>query len=93
MENLVQMSDVNPSLYRNSHHQIIFGKFNQEIFYPPPYFRGFWHDLDANTDLIRRAINIFNWDRAFVNTNVNEKVRVLNKTILNLFSNFIPHNR
>ena len=34
---------------------------------------------------------MFDWDRAFVNTNVNEKVFILNKTILNIFSNFIPH--
>ena len=34
---------------------------------------------------------MFDWDRAFVNTNVNEKVFILNKTILNILSNFIPH--
>ena len=39
----------------------------------------------------RRAVDMFDWDRAFVNTNVNEKVFILNKTILNKLSNFIPH--
>ena len=34
---------------------------------------------------------MFDWDRAFVNTNVKEKVFILNKTILNTLSNFIPH--
>ena len=34
---------------------------------------------------------MFDWDRTFVNTNVNEKVLILNKTILNILSNFIPH--
>ena len=34
---------------------------------------------------------MFDCDRAFVNTNVNEKVLILNKTILNILSNFIPH--
>ena len=34
---------------------------------------------------------MFDWDRAFVNTDVNEKVLILNKTILNILSNFIPH--
>ena len=43
-----------------------------------------------NTDLIRRAINMFDWGRTFVNTNVNEKVFILNKTILNILSNFSP---
>ena len=34
---------------------------------------------------------MFDWDRAFVKTNVNEKVFFSNKTILNILSNFIPH--
>ena len=50
-----------------------------------------WHYKDANTELIRRAINEVNWQRAFLITNVNEKVDIFNGTILNIFSNFIPH--
>ena len=42
-------------------------------------------------ELIRRAINGFNWTRAFSNTSVNEKVNIFNNTILNILSNFIPH--
>ena len=34
--NLVTESGVHPSLHPNSHHQIIFAKFNLEIHYPPP---------------------------------------------------------
>ena len=34
---------------------------------------------------------MFDWDGAFVNTNVNEKVFTFNKTILNILSNFIKH--
>ena len=34
---------------------------------------------------------MFDWDRACINTNVNEKVFFLNKTILNILSNFFPH--
>ena len=89
--NLITESLVHPSLHPKSHHQIIFAKFNLEIIFPPPYFRDVWHYQDANTGLVRRAIDMFDWDRAFVNTNVNEKVFILNKTILNILSNFIPH--
>ena len=89
--NLITESGVHPSLHPNSHHQIIFAKSNLEIHYPPPYFRDVWHYQDANTDLIRRAIDMFDWDRAFVDTNVNEKAFILNKIILNILSNFIPH--
>ena len=64
---------------------------NLEVVYPPPYVQKFWHYKDANTELISRAINEFNWQRAFLNTNVNEKVDIFNSTILNILSNFIPH--
>ena len=45
--------------------QIVFAKFNLEICYPPPYSRIFWHSKDAKTDLIRRALNDLNQERAF----------------------------
>ena len=50
-----------------------------------------WHYKDSNGDLIRRAINQFNWGGAFENKNVNEKVLTFNKTVMNILSNFIPH--
>ena len=94
---LVVESGVHPSLHPNCHHQIVFGKFNLQIYYHhftkyivPPYPRKIWHYKQANTELIRRAITDFNWDRAFLNTNVNEKVSIFSSTILNILSNFIP---
>ena len=50
-----------------------------------------WHYQDLNVDLIRRSINEFDWDRAFASKHVDEKVLIFNKTVLNIFSNFIPH--
>ena len=50
-----------------------------------------WYYKDANAELIRRAISEFNWQREFLNTNVNEKVDTFNSTILNIPSNFISH--
>ena len=89
--NLVVESGVDPSLNPNCHHQIVFTKFNLQIYYPPPYPREIWHYKQANTELIRRATTDFNWDRAFLNTNVNEKVSIFSSTRLNILSNFIPH--
>ena len=89
--NLITDSGVHSSLHSNCHHQIVFAKFNLHIVYPPPYLREIWHYREANTRLIRRAIKEFNWERAFSNTNVNEKVDIFNRTILNILSNFIPH--
>ena len=65
--NLIVDSGTHPSLYPNCHHQIIYAKLNFKIHYPPPYTRVVWHYKDSNDDLIRRAINHFNWERIFEN--------------------------
>ena len=83
--------DVHPSLHPDSHHQITLAKFNLEILFLLPYFRNVWHHQDANTDLIRQATSTSDWDMAFMNTNDNEKVFICKETVLNIFSNFIPH--
>ena len=88
---LVVESGLHPSLHPNCHHQIVFAKFNLQIYLPPPYPREIWHYKQSNIELIRRAVTDFNWDRAFLNTNVNEKVSLFSSTILNILINFIPH--
>ena len=89
--NLVVESGAHPSLHANCHHQLVFAKFNLQIYYPPPYPREIWHYIQANSQLIRRAISTFNWDRTFLNTNVNEKVSIFTSTVMNILNNFIPH--
>ena len=84
-------SSVHPSLHPNCHHQIAFAKFNLMISYPPPYSREVWHYREANIDLIRKAISNFNWEKTFYNTNVTKKVSNVNETIVNVLSNYIPH--
>ena len=51
-----------------------------------------WHYKDANTELTKRAISKFNWQKAFLNTTVDEKVGIFTKTVFNIISNFVPHN-
>ena len=89
--NLIIEPRVHSSQHSNCRHQIVFAKFNLEFVYPPPYVHEVWHYKDTNTELIRRAINEFNWQRAFLNTNVNEKVNLFNSTIPNVLSKLIPH--
>ena len=89
--NLSVESGTLPSLHPNCHHQIIYTKFNLEVLYPPPYTRKVWHYQDSNIDFIWRFINEFNWDRAFANKHVDEKVLICNKIVSNVLSNFIPH--
>ena len=73
---------VHSSLHPNCHHHIIFAKFNLQIFYPPHY-------KEPNTDLTRCVVNNFNWERAYTRTNINQKVEIFSKAILNILSNFI----
>ena len=67
----------------------VFAKFNFKIYYLPPHLREVWHYKEANADLIKRAIININWEKAF--SNINEKVSLFNKTILNFLSNYILH--
>ena len=88
---MITDSGVHSSLHPNCHHQIVFVKLNLHIEYPPPHLIEICHYREANTGLIRRAIKEFNWERAFSNTSVNEKVDIFNRTVLDILSNFIPH--
>ena len=40
---------------------------------------------------MKQAINYFNWEKAFSNTNINEKVSLFNKTVLSILNNHLPH--
>ena len=74
-----------------SHHRIIYSKFDLRISYPPPYLIEISHYKDTITELIRRSVEMFEWGKAFSNTNVNEKLAIFNRIILNILNNFIPH--
>ena len=89
--NLSVKSGTKSSLHPNCHHQLIYTKFNIEVIYPPLYAREVWHYQDSNVDVIRWSINEFEWDRAFANKHADETVLIFNKTILNVLSNFFPH--
>ena len=87
--NLIIESNIHPSLHPNCHHQIVYAKIKLLVYFPPPYSREVWHYKDANTELIKRAIEKFDWQGTFLNTSVSEKVTIFNNTVLNILSNFI----
>ena len=91
MRNLIykSRSRIQPSLHPNRHHHISYTNFIIKVFYLPHYTREVWHYQDLNVDLIRRSINEFDWDRAFANKHVDEKVLIFNKKALNILINFI----
>ena len=85
-------SGIESSLHSNYHHQIVLFIFNLSIFYPLPYERTVWYYERVNNELMRRAIDQFDWLTAFSNVNVDEKVYFFTKMLPNIIQNFIPHD-
>ena len=50
-----------------------------------------WNYGKAQTDLISHSIDQFDWVNLFLDKNINEQVILFNRTILNIFHNFIPN--
>ena len=48
-------------------------------------------DKQSYIDLIRQAIDNFDWNRALSNASPNRQVSVFYDTMLNIVSNFVPH--
>ena len=91
--NLIMESGVYSSLHSNCHHQVVFAKFKLSILYPSHYERTVSFYEKANPELIRRAINEFDWIRALSNVSTAKKVCYFTETLLNIIHNFIPHER
>ena len=91
--NLVIDSGIHPSRHQNCHHQVIFCKLNLKIEYPQPYACQVWDYGKAQTDLINRAIDKFDWVNLFLDKNINELLNLFNRTILNIFHNIIPNKK
>ena len=89
--NLAVNSGVHASLHPNCHHQVVHTSFNLNISYPPPYQHLIWDYKKADSVKIRKALDLINWERLFNNKNINKQVSILNQTILNVFSNYVPN--
>ena len=89
--NMVLESGVHHSLHQHCHHQVISVKFNLKVYYPPPYERTIFHYSQANVDRIQQEINLFDWENAFLKTDVDTQVSIFFNTVLNIPNNYIPH--
>ena len=89
-QNLNIDSGIHPSLHQNCH-QVIFCKLNLKIEHPPSYACEIWDYGKVQTDLINRVIDQFDLSNLFLDKNINEQVILINRTILNIFHNFIPN--
>ena len=88
--NLSVNCGVHASLHPNCHHQIVYSRFNLDIYYPPPYQRLIWDYKKADATKIRKALYSVNWERLFDKKNINGQVLKLNETTLNVFRNYVP---
>ena len=88
---MVMNSGVYASLHPHFLHQIILAKFDLKVFYPPSYERTMLHFSQANSDRIKRAVDLLDWKSALIDVDVNEQVPVFNDTITNYMPNFVPN--
>ena len=80
-------------MFNKCHHNIIHGKIDIRVPLPPVYVREVWDYSKANVENIKKAVANSNWKRAFENLSVDEKVELLNETLLNIFRNYIPNKK
>ena len=92
-KNIISNYGVDVSIFEKYHHNIIFGKINISVPLPPVYVREVWDYSKANVEHINKAISNVNWHNAFKDLPVDEKVKRLNETLLNIFRNYIPNKK
>ena len=61
------------------------------IYYPPSYERHAWYYKYENTAQIKNALVSFNWEQALSKSSTSKKISILNETITNVMSNYIPN--
>ena len=89
--NFVTDLGVLPSLFPRCHHQLIFANVIFTTFFPSTYERRIWDFSRVNVNAIRQAVNCVGWDRAFNGLNIDERVKFITESVLNIFCNSIPN--
>ena len=83
---LVLDSGILPSLYPRCHHQITFCKLNFTIPFSPSYERKIWDFSRADPVLIRRAVDMVDWDWCFEGLDVDGRVTLLTERNYNKYN-------
>ena len=92
-QSVISNHGVDVSIFDKCHHNIIYGKINIRVPLPPRYVREVRDYQKANIKNIKKALSNSDWNKAFENLSVDEKVDFLNKTLLNIFRNYIPNKK
>ena len=92
-QNLISNHGADLSIYEKCHLNIIFGKLNIHILFPLSYVLEVSDYSKVSIENIQMAVLIFDWKKAFENLAVDEKVNLLNETLLNIFRNYISNKK
>ena len=92
-KNIISNHSIDVSIFDKCHHNIIFGKIDIRVPLPPIFVHEVWDYSKANVEHIKKAISNLNWHNAFKDLSVDEKVVLLNETLLNIFRNYIPNKK
>ena len=76
---------IHSSLHENCHHKLYFANLILRLSICNLIL------IKNQTDLTNHAIDQFDLVNLFLDKNINEQVILLNRTILNIFQNFIPY--
>ena len=88
--NLVVESGVGSSLDENCKHQLTYCKFATKLPKIPPSKRVVWHYEKAKPELIKRAMESFDWDSNLSNLAPGTQIKSLNETVLDIMKDFVP---
>ena len=92
--NLILDSGTRASLDPLCHHQIVHCKVNFTIPPPPPVIRTLWHFDRANKVAIQQSMSNFPWENHLsLNNNPNWQIKSFTEILLNIMSNFVPHEK
>ena len=92
-QSVISNHGVDVSIFDKCHQKIIYGKINIRVPLLLTYVREVWDYEKANIEHIKKAISNFDWNKAFENLSVDEKVDFLNKTLLYIFRNYIRNKK
>ena len=92
-QNVISNYGVDVSMFKKCYHNIIHGRIDIPAPLPSVYVRESWSYNKANVENIKKAVSNFNWNRAFENLSADEKVELLNETLLNIFRNYIANKK
>ena len=70
---------------------VILSWYSLSFIYPLPYERTEWHYNRANSDLIQRATDLFDWDKAVRINDMDKQVAIFSDILINIIQNFVPH--